>query len=181
MKIVFSKSKAGFTLVEIMVVLAIVVLLSALILSGYSEGRSRLAVERTAEGFLSDLHRVRQRGFSGVGYEVNGVVVGSAGHGIDLDLGVDQGDSYYILYAKNDSDEEIIEKIEIEERVSISGLFIGDNNPQEIKVFFEKGGGFKVNGNPVESVKIVFSARNDDSIKRSIIINNNGIAKISYE
>lgn len=176
MKTIFNKNSLGFTLVEIMVVLAIVVLLSALILSGYSEGRSRLAVERTVEGFLSDLHRARQRGFFGVGYEVAGDVVGSDGHGIRIIM----GDNYYVLYIKNSEDIET-DRIYIEDFVVFESISISNNNRNSVKMFFEKGGGFKVNGNPNEEVKIVFSAKDDNSIKRTVVINNNGVATIDYD
>ncbi len=181
MKTTFKKNILGFTLVEILVVLLIVVALTILILSGYSEGRPRLAVERTTEAFIADLYRVRQRGFSGVGYEVGGDVAGNDGHGIELDLTVDQGDSYYSTYVKGDGDKEIIERIEIEDGVLINSFYVGNISSQKITLFFEKGGGFKVNGNPANDIKIVFSAKKDNSIRRSVIIDNKGVAKISYD
>lgn len=181
MKTAFNKNSLGFTLVEILVVLLIVVALTILILSGYSEGRPRLAVERTTEAFVADLYRARQRGFSGVGYKIDEKVVGVDGHGIEIDLSAEQGDGYYNMYVKGSSDKEIIERIEIENSVVISNLSIGPYNREKINIFFEKEGGVKVNGNPENDVKIVFSSKNDSSIRRSVIIDNKGVAKISYD
>ncbi len=176
-----NKNNFGFTLIEITVVLGVVVVLAILILSGYSEGRSRLAVERTVESFVSDLHRSRQRGFFGVGYDINGDILGADGHGIRI---IKEHD-YYVLYVKSATGEEETEEIRIEELVKIENITVaGDNNRPSVKIFFEKGGEVKINGGiltPAENVIIRFSAKKDSSIQRNVAISNKGITKIIYD
>ncbi len=177
MKDIFKKeSFSGFTLVEIMVVLAIVVVLAVLLLSGYSEGRPRLAVERTAEAFITDLYRARQRGFSGTIYKIGGVDLGVEGHGIE----VVKGQEFYNIYVKDNSGRTSIQETRIEELVEISSIYVGTVSRNSIRIFFEAKGGIKVNGDPAQEVKIVFAAKKDNNIRATVIVSTDGVARIDY-
>ncbi len=164
-------STTGFTLIELMVVLVIMVVLAILVISGYSEGRPRLAVERTVEGFIGDLYRVRQKAQSSV-EESNGEIV-EGGYGIRIGKDAE----IYSIFVKEYKSENVIEEVKIETLVKVQSV-----SPDEggvLTIFFDDEGEVLFNGES-GSASITFSAERDESIARTVNVNDKGVAKITY-
>jgi len=175
------KNNSGFSLIELMVVLAIIVALAILVLTGYSESFPRLATERAAESFIGDIHKVRGRAFSAVFYDEDAQ---EAGHGIRIKKG--QG-SYEIL-VEHDGKEEVLENINIDRGISVSEILLEEVVKNELKIVFTvKEKKVLFNGEEIqggeegEEAEITFSSESDEGLKRSVSVNSEGIAEIKYE
>ena len=163
-------STSGFTLIELMVVLVIMMVLAILVIAGYSEGRPRLAVERTVEGFVGDLYRIRQKSASSVFYEEdnNGKII-SGGYGILIER-----DDEYSIFVDDEGTLKEVETINLEQHAKIIS---GD-----AEIFFSSDGNVYFDGVlAAEDINVIFSARNDESIKRTVNINPKGVARVIYE
>ncbi len=166
--------KEGFTIIEMLVVLAIMVVLAILVISGYQEGRPRLAVERATESFINDLHRARQRSLSSMLYEDGADFIGG-GHGIKIN----QSNNYYTFYAGQGEEKEI-EQIQVEGLVVVHSVAPASSGV--LTIFYADDG--KVYFNNIlasGNAEVVFAAKDDDSITMKIQIDSNGSAKIIYE
>ncbi len=170
-----SLKNEGFTLIELMVVLVITMVLVILVIAGYSEGRPRLAVERTAEGFISDLYRARSKAQSNIFYEKEGepdTLIGEA-YGIYIK----EGEDSYFLFADKD-DPQYIEEVQIETFVKILKVEPEDGGGGA-KISYDKEGNFSFQNE--SSGSITFAAKDDETIRRRVDINSAGIAQIFYD
>ncbi len=162
-------------MVEMLIVLVIIIALAMFVIGGYSEGRPRLAVERTVESFIMDLYRVRNRGFSSSLYhDGENLIEGNYG------IKINKTERKYTIFIKDGIDDVDVEVIKLEGLVKI--LEIKKSSPEnevailfssDKKVYFDE---FLASGN----VEITFSSETDDDIKKSIIINSSGVAEIAY-
>ena len=171
-------NQRGFTLVEILVVLAIIVVLAVLVISGYSEGRPRLATERTAESFIGDIYRARNRGFLEFPYPMGGDHDNPAVVGYGIRIGNEE--NHYTFFVRDvDDNEEVIEEIEIEELVIIDSKKIDGAVAPEWEVFFKGRDVFFNTDKATEGsyAKIKFSARGDATV-RFVVIDYQGVAYI---
>lgn len=80
-----NKSGMGFTLVELLVVAAIILLLTALILPNYRKGEKQFALQRAANKLGQDIRRVQQMAMSAEECVPCGNIVPSTGYGIIID------------------------------------------------------------------------------------------------
>jgi len=87
------KNGEGLTLVEILVIIAIMILLSAIILPGYQQGKRQLALARSARKLAQDLRRTQEMGMSAREF---GGIVPEGGYGIYFSSTTP---SSYILFA----------------------------------------------------------------------------------
>lgn len=117
------KKDKGFTLVELLTVIAIISILSVLVLPNYRAGEKNLALQRSAQKLAQDIRRAQQMAMSAKEYQDKV----PAGYGIYLK----QGDNYYLLYAdtnptqgneKYDGGDEVVEEIYLEKRVYIKNV-----------------------------------------------------------
>ena len=170
----YIKKNEGFTLIEMLVVLGIIVVLSILVISGYQEGRPRLAVERTTEGFVNDLYRIRQRSLSSMIYE-DGENFIQGGHGVRVSV----SNNEYELYA-GDGVEKLIEEIKVETLVNIES--VTPDSGGYLNIFFSDDGKVYFNGaEATGEASVVFSTTNDEAITRKVNINSSGSTRIIYE
>ncbi len=169
-----SKNFTGFTLIEMIVVLGIMVALAILVIAGYQEGRPRLAVERTTEGFVNDLYRVRQRSLSSMIYE-DGEDFIQGGHGMKISV----NNNEYTLYA-GENEEKLIEIIEVETLVNIES--VSPDSEGYLNIFFSNDKKVYFNGaEATGEANIVFSVTSDETITRRVNINSSGTTRIIYE
>jgi type II secretory pathway pseudopilin PulG len=165
----------GFTILELMIVLTIMIVLAILVISGYSEGRPRLAVERTTESFIMDLYRVRERGFSSTLYH-NGVQLIEGMYGIKIN----KNEKSYIIFINNI--DTIVEEIELEGLVKILEIK-NVASVNETLITFSSNRDVYFDGELAEEgdiITVIFSSEKDENIKRIIEINYLGIAEIIY-
>lgn len=172
----YKKNSRGFTLVELLVVLAIMVALTIIVVSGYSEGRPRLATERTTESFIMNLYRARDRGFFFSNHS-DGDVDGRYG------ISVDKNSEEYVFFFEEDGVFSIIEEISIERMVGIFEIETPQGIVNNLNVLFSSDKNVYFNENLLSGddyIDITFSGKSDDTIKRTVRINAFGVAKIIY-
>jgi prepilin-type N-terminal cleavage/methylation domain-containing protein len=173
----FSKSKndLGFTMVEMLVVLVIIIALAMFVIGGYSEGRPRLAVERTAESFIMDLYRVRGRGFYSSLYHDGGSLI-EGNYGIKIN----KNERKYTIFIREGGSDIIIEEIELEGLIKILEIE-KSNSVNEVAVLFSSDKKVYFDDSLASgNIEITFSSETDDDIKRIIRINSSGVAEIVY-
>ncbi len=178
------KSFTGFTLVELMVVLVIIIALAILVLAGYSESFSRLAVERTTESFIGDLYRTRGSSFGSLAHEDSGEIV-KYSQGIFLK---ENSAEYTIFLDKSgnreysEGEDGVVRVINTERGAIISHIEIEGDPKGELSILFcfEEREAF-FNGGRDLSAEITFQARGDEELKRGVHINSLGVAEIIYE
>ena len=112
----------GFTLVELMVVTAIIVLLTAMTLPNYRAGSQQLALQRSAHKLAQDLRRAEELALSSQAFGDQT----PQGYGVYFNK---SQSSRYILFADLDGNhqysglsDEKVEEITLEGKVVISGL-----------------------------------------------------------
>lgn len=141
MKISKNKSNAAFTLLEMMVVIGIVVLISALSFASYKEGQNQYALQLSAQKLAADLRRAQNMALSTV--VTNGGQISGGGYGIYFDKSQEKKLAY-ILFADNDptspqvysSSDTPIEKIELKKGVEISTISLDGNNADSSYIIF---------------------------------------------
>jgi putative endonuclease len=90
------KSGAGFTLTEILVVLFIISLLSALTFANYRQGGKQMALQRAASKLAQDIRRAQEMA---IGAKEFGGSVPRGGYGIQLKSHPAEWLEYYVLFA----------------------------------------------------------------------------------
>ena len=112
----------GFTLLELLIVTAIIVLLTALILPNYKSGSHQLALQRSAQKLAQDIRRAQEMAMSSK--KVSGQI--PYGFGIHLDS---SSEDSYILFADLNNNhhrdaiiDQDLETIKLESGIKISSL-----------------------------------------------------------
>jgi len=124
----------GFTLIELIVVMAIIVILTTLVLANYRDGQKRYALSQSAQQLASDLRRIQNMAMNGVGISA---ASGRRGYGIYINLA--NNDSYIIYADQNGNNtwqpsDELIEAINLANNVKITGV----STPNEkADIYFE--------------------------------------------
>ncbi|MDD5145535.1 MAG: type II secretion system protein [Candidatus Pacebacteria bacterium] len=134
--ILMKNSNKGFTLVEIMVVISIIGIMSAITIPRYRSGQNHLALQRAASKLAQDIRRAEEMVISSADCPACG---GSSARGYGV-FAISGSDSY-ILYADTQSPDKfysgsdaVLETIKLEKNIVISGI----NTPQnQISVNFE--------------------------------------------
>ncbi len=96
----FLKNQNGFTIVEMIVSVSIVVLLTGLFLANYHAINKRSEINMVAQKMLSDIHLAQSKSLSLEEYGVDNIPLG--GWGIHLV----EGESGYIIFADDNGDKE---------------------------------------------------------------------------
>jgi len=113
----------SFTLVESLVVIAIIVILSVIIIPNYYSTKQQLALQRSAFKLAQDIRKVQEMAMSAKEFEGE---IPEGGYGIFLRLSVPT--SYFLFpdidksYSYSSEDDDILEQIEIETGIIISGF-----------------------------------------------------------
>lgn len=181
--------KRGFTVIEMLVVLAIVAILPAVIIANFPQIKLQFALSRAAYSFAQNIRRAQDLSLSSLQYrDASHVVQQVYGYGIYLNL-TDLGDQRYLLYAdadpenqSYDSGDYIVENIDL--AVSEPGVMIkeidnvvGDtasvnfSPPDPVTTI-----GQLTSGNT--SIQVVFALQNDPSVTKIVLINTSGLVEI---
>ncbi len=125
MRKIFSKN-SGFTIVEMMVAMAIIFIISAMVAANYHLGNRQIVLDNQAAQFAQDVRRVQEWALSS-----RETAAGDepAGYGIYVP---ETGDCY-ILYADKDSskdytNEEEVEKVFLNNKIEISNISLYKNH-----------------------------------------------------
>lgn len=132
----------GFTIVEILMVMAIILILSTIILANYSAGQKELALQRAAHKLAQDIRRTQEMAMSSKDFG-NPPTPSKGGYGIYFNV---NEPNHYILFADCDNDKsydvdgsaftcfsaeqftgysELVEDISLEKSVKIGGISSG--------------------------------------------------------
>lgn len=113
--------KAGFTIIELLVVIGIITILSGIMLLNYQTGKEQFALQRSAFKLAQDIRRVQAMAMSAREFESNV----PSGYGIRFALGV----SNYILFADDNDNQDydpgadrVMENIALEKGIEINDL-----------------------------------------------------------
>ena len=144
MKILKNKSDAAFTLLEMIVVIGIIVLISALSFASYKEGQNQYVLQLSAQKLAADLRRAQNMALSTV--VTNGGQISGGGYGIYFDKSQNKNLTY-ILFADIDNppgqvvydsgSDSTIEEIELKKGVEINTISLdGDNTYSNSYIIF---------------------------------------------
>ncbi|MBZ9569597.1 prepilin-type N-terminal cleavage/methylation domain-containing protein [Patescibacteria group bacterium] len=179
-----SCDKEGFTLVEILAVLFIIVLLSGIIFANYRTGGQRFALQRSANKLAQDIRRAQQMAMSAKECEECGGIVPQSGYGIYLEVA---SPYIYKLYADTDPNEFFTPGdtivgppyIELEKGVLIHDI---DTPPQKVSINFKPPDpSVKIKpdiGSDLDKVTITLALEADPSNTKTIKVNKAGLIEI---
>jgi len=132
------KSK-GFTLIEILVSLSIVIVLTTLVIANFEWGGYNFALQRSLHVASQQIRNAQEMAFSS---KEIGEAVPPGGYGVNFNI--QNSITKYILFADNNGDkfyngeptDKIIEEFSLEDDVSISGLFISSLATEFLDIVF---------------------------------------------
>lgn len=179
-----AKWRLGFTFVELMVIIAIIAVLSAISIPFYSSLRKTLTLERATAKLVQDLRRTEEMALSGQDFKGTGFPKGGYG------MYFNQGDTNCTIFAdidatrKFDSSNKTLEVVSFENNVKVNSLNNGSN--AKIHVIFVPPDPFVFitdsNGNdlmaatsPLTVVNIRISLIDDASKYRDIKVSRTGL------
>lgn len=158
-----NKKQCGFTLIELMVVMSILVILSSVMVVGYWKSQKRYDVLRSTQQVISSLRRAQNMALSGQGYGT----VAPSGYGFYSS----SSDQYCLFY--NTTSEKAYkagESVLMETATLPAGTTL---TPSGVSVFFTPPEPITyING--VNSGSQVFVLQNDDS-SRQVTIYSSGL------
>jgi len=161
----------GFTLMETMVSIGIILILSAFILPSYSRFSYTFSLLRSAHKLSQDLRRAQEMATSAK--ELSGGDV-PPGYGIYLK----KNDTYYILYADTnpaagnegyDGEDEVVETISLGSKV-----FIGEVSPASLSINFKGPDPTTTISGGADLVTIIFGLEGSSETK-SVRVNKVGL------
>ena len=164
-----SNNERSFTLLELVVVMAVISIMSAIVFAGAGNRRNKLALQRSAHKLSQDIRVVEGMGMSSKEFRGS---VPAGGYGIHFDIS--KADHSYILFAdknanhKYDSGEKL-ETIKLEKGIKIYHLSPG--SPLDITF---------VAPNPIVNIIGGGVAANKANIMVSIENNSNGRSRSVY-
>ena len=131
-------AQEGFTLLELITIVAIITTLSLIVLTNYRQGERQFALQRSAHKLAQDIRAVQEMAMSGQECQICSPKVVPAGYGIFLEV---SSVNQYVIYAdisptpdgnqffSGDPPDQIVETITLE-----SGVIIQDINTLPDKV-----------------------------------------------
>ena len=166
------KTKKGFNLVEMLIVLGIVIFLSAILLPSYGSMRAKFALLRSAYQLAQDIKMAREMAISAKA-AAGGV---PSGYGVYLI----EGNSNYMIYVDTNGDErfnadsnEDFKDINLENRVDIQD--ISGSSPEVSINFTGPDPNVSINGSPILTMVIVTLGLEGTSETKNIRINGAGL------
>ncbi len=164
------KNSAGLTLVELLVVISIIAVISAIVFANYREGEKQFALQRSAHKLAQDIRRAQNMAMAARG--IGGVV--PRGYGIHL---ITTSPTQYILFADNngnglrDAGDTDVETLGLETGNSITGL--SPASPLTI-VFFPPDPTVLISGSPANTLASI-SLNYAGGAGRTVSVNRAGL------
>lgn len=161
-----SENKKGFTIVELVMVTAIIAFISTIGAAGYRQGERRVVLDNQTFQFMQDVRRAQERALSS--RDTGAAAPG--GYGVYLP----SANNYYLIYAdrnknkKYDNDEET-ERISLDGKIVISNMQVRKNavsswtNANFIDINYaapDLTARITRGGDKYEEAKVVFSVAN---------------------
>jgi prepilin-type N-terminal cleavage/methylation domain-containing protein len=170
------RRKDGFTIVELMVVFAIIVILAIYTVAAYSEAFPRLSLERTTESFVGDVSVIKKRTVGSVAYE-EGSEVKRFNYGIFLER---QEEDYIIFIDKNEDNEyQVGEEERVVETEKSLVCELSESEGDKLSIIFSNNSDIFLNGTEATTtVEITFCASKNNEIKRTVSITPSGVVEV---
>ena len=124
------RRRAGFSMIELLVVMFIISLISAITLANYRGGQRKYILTQSVQKLVSDIRKAQNMALGG--FEISNNYNGYGVH-------IDEDDSYYIIYGdKNNTtyqpSDDIIETISLPENIRIQSVSPAAG---KMSIFFE--------------------------------------------
>src|SRR3989344_6185679 len=92
--------QGGFTLIEMLVVLAVILILPTIVIANFPKIKMQCALSRAAHKFSQDVRVAQDKALSAITYkDASGTPQLVSGYGIYIDMSALGGDKQYIIYA----------------------------------------------------------------------------------
>lgn len=178
----------GFTLVEMLVAIAIMIIIPGIIVANFPQIRLQFAVSRAAHKFAQDLRQAQDMSISSIEYKDSfGVVQPVDGYGIHLDTSVSS--TQYSIYAdKYPGNQQYDGQDYTIQTVDLSALEPGVYIKQLTNAF---GSSVSVNFSPpnpdtaitqlnagANSVDVVFASQSDPNQTKTVTVNTSGLIEV---
>jgi len=169
----------GFTLVELLVVMAIIVVISTIALVNYRVGEKSFSLDESAVLLAQNLRRAQEMALSSKEFQGS---VPRGGYGVYLQTDND----FYIIFADCDNNQqyslgnacngfpETVEQVVLSKRGKISSLFSGSYLSAINIVFIPPNPTIVISGSGSEAV-IKLCLKDDSSMTRTIRVNKAGL------
>jgi prepilin-type N-terminal cleavage/methylation domain-containing protein len=170
----------GFSLIEVLVSLFIIILMSGIIFANYRAGGKQFALQRSANKLAQDIRRAQEMAMSASECPTGTACAGQVppGYGIY----VNTGDTNYLLYADTNpagGDEDyggdtLIETISLEQ-----GVYIHLANPASFSINFKPPDpNVNIAGGAVNEGTITLAIQTDTSKTRIVKVNKAGLIEV---
>ena len=167
-KVFFRKKKNGFSLVEMLTVVALITLLSTIVFTGLRGKEDDFTIQRSVHKLDLDIGRAKELTMRAEDF---GAVPSRGGFGVHFEI----NDNYYILFADVNENRifdemELYENIELEQGVIIT--YLPQNNPLTI-VFIPPDPTILINNNPIITSATITLGINH--LTATVAVNNTGL------
>lgn len=167
---------AGFTLIEILVVLAIMAVISSVLIADYRTGQKKYSLDAAAQNIVSDLRRVQSMAMSGTTKTAEIIY--------DYGIHFDANTSYYTIFADKQANSQrysnatadvMIERVNLENQVKV--VAVSPNSSGLDVVFEPPNPKTYINKNSSGPATITLQYGNDTSRTKTITITLAGAIK----
>ncbi len=182
-------NKRGFTLIEVVVVIFVILILFTIVISNFSASKQQFSLSRVASQFEQDVSRAQNMALSSVPYKNSlGVEQQIDGYGVYVDL-TSLGNKKYILYADKspgnnqyDVSDYIISQIDFssnEPGIVIKQInnITGNNTSINFKLSNLLTSISQITAGQ-NSISVVFTEVSDLTKTKSVLINKSGLIQV---
>ncbi|MFZ3073860.1 MAG: prepilin-type N-terminal cleavage/methylation domain-containing protein [Minisyncoccales bacterium] len=177
-----NRCRAGFTLIELITVTAIILVISIIAIPNYRQGGRQTALDMQANRFAQDLRRIQE--WSLAAHQVGGQA--KRGYGISLS----QGSGSYIIYLDDGNNGGLIfpgngkydatfdtvhETIALDDKIEIASCVPSCVNPPASVEYMPSGSAAWINGIESEPVQQINFRVKNTSMVRSVFANKAGL------
>ena len=185
----FSMKEKGFTIIELIVVIAIIALFLIIVISNFPSAKLQFTLSRVTYKFEQDLRRAQDMAFSQVEYkDSSGTVQEVSGYGVYVDIDI-LGNKKYIIYADKIPGNQQYDVLDyLVETIDFSSTELGIvikeiNNVSNNKVSVNfNSSDFKTTITQLDqnqsSAGVVFALETDLTRKRSVLANTSGLVEV---
>jgi prepilin-type N-terminal cleavage/methylation domain-containing protein len=172
------EKKTGFTLIELIVVIAIISILSVSVVANYRAGERQLALERSAYQLSQDVRKAQAMAMAATKCPASTACAGEVplgGYGLYLE----RNNNYYFLYADINNNEQYDSGEEVETIYFETGVVFSVSSPEFFSINFRPPDPkITINGTDQESQAIVINLELEQSKTKTITVNKVGLIEI---
>ena len=181
-------TKRAFSMIEMVVTMAIILILTMIVLANYRKGGQQLALNRAAHKLTQDIRRAQELAMSSTPFGTGPSPLVPFGYGIFFTISEEKSYSLFADVNGNkyfDTGEQVGEPIAFEEGVTISGLRDKTEghestiaivfHPPDPKIFFSRRADVNI---PGDKVSVIIKSADDSLGTRRISVNKAGLVDL---